>query len=238
VVGIGPGGQLDRTFRAQSAIEASEVIAGYKRYIKAVDDLIGDKTIIATGMTKEVDRCQQAIKAASEGKVVALISSGDAGIYGMAGLTLEMIQAEQYEIEVEVIPGVTAASAAAARLGAPLMLDFAIISLSDLLVEWAVIRQRIQAVAKADLVVAFYNPRSRKRIKQLDEAIDILLEHRSPATLVGIGTDIGSQQEHLVITTLGELLQHEIGMRSLVIIGNSESKVLGKWLVNPRGYQI
>jgi precorrin-3B C17-methyltransferase len=131
VVGIGPGGPLDRTFRAQSAIEASEVIAGYKRYIKAVDDLIGDKTIIATGMTKEVERCQQAIKAASEGKVVALISSGDAGIYGMAGLALEMIQAEQYEIEVEVIPGVTAASAAAARLGAPLMLDFAIISLSE-----------------------------------------------------------------------------------------------------------
>jgi len=238
VVGIGPGGQLDRTFRAQSAIEASEVIAGYKRYIKAVDDLIGDKTIITTGMTKEVERCQQAIKAASEGKVVALISSGDAGIYGMAGLALEMIQAEQYDIEVEIIPGVTAASAAAACLGAPLMLDFAIISLSDLLVEWAVIRQRIQAVAEADLVVAFYNPRSRKRIKQLDEAIDIFLEHRSPATPVGIGTDIGSQQEHLVITTLGELLQHEIGMRSLVIIGNSESKVLGKWLVNPRGYQI
>lgn len=238
MVGIGPGGQLDRTFRAQSAIEASEVIAGYKRYIKAVDDLIGDKTIITTGMTKEVERCQQAIKAASEGKVVALISSGDAGIYGMAGLALEMIQAEQYDIEVEIIPGVTAASAAAACLGAPLMLDFAIISLSDLLVEWAVIRQRIQAVAEADLVVAFYNPRSRKRIKQLDEAIDIFLEHRSPATPVGIGTDIGSQQEHLVITTLGELLQHEIGMRSLVIIGNSESKVLGKWLVNPRGYQI
>jgi precorrin-3B C17-methyltransferase len=238
VVGIGPGGHLDRTFRAQAAIEASEVIAGYKRYVEAVADLIGDKEVITTGMTKEVDRCQQAIKAASEGKVVALISSGDAGIYGMAGLALEIIHAEHHDIEVEIIPGVTVASAAAASLGAPLMLDFAIISLSDLLVKWEVIRNRLQAVAKADLVVALYNPRSRKRIKQLDETVEIFLEHRSPATPVGIGTDVGTQEEHLIITTLGELLQHEIGMRSLVIIGNSESKMLGKWLVNPRGYQI
>jgi len=238
VVGIGPGGHLDRTFRAQAAIEASEVIAGYKRYVEAVADLIGDKEVITTGMTKEVDRCQQAIKAASEGKVVALISSGDAGIYGMAGLALEIIHAEHHDLEVEIIPGVTVASAAAASMGAPLMLDFAIISLSDLLVKWEVIRNRLQAVAKADLVVALYNPRSRKRIKQLDETVAIFLEHRSPETPVGIGTDVGSQEEHLVITTLGELLQHEIGMRSLVIIGNSESKILGKWLVNPRGYQI
>jgi precorrin-3B C17-methyltransferase len=238
VVGIGPGNPLDRTFRAQAAIEASEVVAGYKRYVKSIADLIGDQEIIATGMTKEVDRCQQAIKAASEGKVVALISSGDAGIYGMAGLALEMIHAEQHDIDIEIIPGVTAASATAASLGAPLMLDFAIISLSDLLVEWEVIRNRIQAVAKADLVVALYNPRSRKRIKQLDETVEIFLEHRPSKTPVGIGTNVGNEKEHLVITTLGELLQHEIGMRSLVIIGNTESQVLGKWLINPRGYQL
>ncbi len=238
MVGIGPGGPLDRTFRAQAAIEASEVIAGYKRYVKAVDDLIGDKTIIATGMTKEVDRCRQAIEAATEGKVVALISSGDAGIYGMAGLALEMIHAEKYDIEVEIIPGVTAASAAAARLGAPLMLDFAIISLSDLLVEWELIRKRLQAVAQADLVVALYNPRSRKRIKQLDETVEIFLEHRPPETPVGIGTDMANKDEHIIITTLGELLQYDISMLSIVIIGNTETQRMGKWLVNPRGYQI
>ncbi len=238
VVGIGPGGKLDRTLRAEQAIASSQVIAGYKRYIKSVQDLTENKEIIATGMTKEIERCRLAIEAALEGKTVSLISSGDPGIYAMAGLALEMIHSHHYQLDVEIIPGVTAASATAALLGAPLMLDFAVISLSDLLVDWPFILRRVEAVASADLVVALYNPRSKKRIKQLEETVEVLLKYRPPTTPVGIGTSVGYDEEQIMITSLGELLSHEIGMSSLVIVGNTETQLMDKWLVNPRGYKI
>ena len=238
VIGIGPGGKLDRTRRAEQAIASSHVIAGYKRYVKAIQDLTENKEIIATGMTKEVERCRLAIEAALQGKTVSLISSGDPGIYAMAGLALEMIHYNNYQVDVEIIPGVTAASATAALLGAPLMLDFAVISLSDLLVEWPYILRRVEAVASADLVVALYNPRSKKRVKQLEETVEILLNYRPPTTPVGIGTSVGYEDEHITLTTLGDLLSHDIGMSSLVIVGNTETQLMGKWLVNPRGYKV
>ena len=167
VVGIGPGGRQHRTLRAIEAIAESRTVVGYTPYLEAIADLTGGKELVASGMTHEVERCRQALHRAAAGEVVALISSGDAGIYGMAGLALELAEAENLHVPLEIIPGVTAASAAAAALGAPLMLDFAVISLSDLLVSWEVIRRRLEAVAAADLVVALYNPRSKKRVRQL-----------------------------------------------------------------------
>ena len=185
VVGIGPGGRQHRTLRAVEAIAESQIVVGYTPYLEAIADLTGGKELVASGMTHEVERCRQALHRAAAGEVVALISSGDAGIYGMAGLALELAEAEDLHVPVEIIPGVTAASAAAAALGAPLMLDFAVISLSDLLVSWEVIRRRLEAVAAADLVVALYNPRSEKRVRQLQEAVEILRAARSGQTPVG-----------------------------------------------------
>jgi precorrin-3B C17-methyltransferase len=238
VVGIGPGHPLDRTARATRAIRQSTVVAGYSRYLDRVHDLLRGRKLIASGMTQEETRCRAALAEARNGKTVALISSGDAGIYGMAGLAMEMAAKEGLNVPIEIVPGVTAASTAAARLGAPLMLDFACISLSDLLVPWKIIRQRLKAVAAADLVVALYNPRSRRRVRQLAEAAAILRRHRPGKTPVGIATALGSEHERIVLSDLDHFLDEEIDMRSVVIIGNRSTRRLGKWMVTPRGYRL
>ncbi|MCY3023453.1 MAG: precorrin-3B C(17)-methyltransferase [Planctomycetota bacterium] len=238
MVGIGPGGKLDRTRRAEEAIAASEVVAGYTKYLLEIADLTAGKELISSGMTQEVERCRGALARAAAGATVALVSSGDAGIYGMAGLALELAAHEAQSIEIEIVPGVSAANAAAARLGAPLMLDFAMISLSDLLVPWSVIRERLAAVAAADLVVALYNPRSRKRTRQLEEAAGIFRAVRPGTTPVGIATAVGTPHEKILLTTLDRFLDCEIGMRSIVIIGNRSSKALRGWFVTPRGYAV
>lgn len=238
MVGIGPGGPLDRTRRAEQAIASSEVLVGYKRYLDLIKDLADGKELISSGMTKEMDRCMAAIEQAEQGRTVALVSSGDPGIYGMAGLVLEMVASRKNSVSVQIVPGVTSATAFAARLGAPLMLDFACISLSDLLVPWQTIRQRLEAVAAADLVVALYNPRSKKRVKQLEEATSIFRQHRAGTTPVGIGTEVGSSEERIVISDLDSFLDCEINMRSIVIIGNTTSKVLDGFFVTPRGYSV
>jgi precorrin-3B C17-methyltransferase len=236
VVGIGPGGPLDRTRRAEEAISQSAVIVGYSYYLKHISDLIREQEIISSGMKQERERCRNALLRAQEGQVVALISSGDSGIYGMAGLAIEMAQAEGFTIPIEIVPGVSASLAAAARFGAPLMLDHASISLSDLLVPWETIQQRLEAVALADLVVVLYNPRSKKRVKQLEEAIAIFSRHRPPTTPVGIGTAVGTEEEKIILTDLGHCLDMDITMKSLVIIGNRSSKILDGWFITPRGY--
>ena len=238
VVGIGPGGKLDRTRRAEEAIAASQVVAGYARYLEQIADLTGGKQLISSGMTQEVERCGRALECAARGATVALVSSGDAGIYGMAGLALEMAGALATPIRIEIVPGVSAASAAAARLGAPLMLDFAAISLSDLLVPWPAIRRRLEAVAGADLVAALYNPRSKKRTRQIEEAAEIFSAHRPASTPVGIATAVGSDAEQIVLSTLGRFLGCDIGMRSIVIIGNRSSRITRGWFVTPRGYDL
>lgn len=238
VVGIGPGGPLDRTHRAERAIAESQVVVGYKRYLDLIDDLTDGKELVSSGMTKETERCQAAIRRAEQGAIVALVSSGDSGIYGMAGLALELIHHEGKSVPVEIIPGVTAATATAARLGAPLMLDFACISLSDLLVPWSTIRQRLEAVAAADLVVALYNPRSKKRTDQLEEAATIFRTHRNGTTPVGVGTAVGTDEERLMLSDLDHFLDLDINMRSIVIIGNHSSKVTDGWFITPRGYTI
>jgi len=212
------------------------VVVGYGPYVENIADLISDQQLITSGMMKEAQRCRAAIDEATKGKIVSLISSGDAGMYGMAGLAMEMAAADGDQITMEVIPGVTAASSAAALMGAPLMLDSATISLSDLLVPWPTILLRLEAVAAADLVVSLYNPRSKKRVMQLEEAVRIFLSHRPSTTPVGIATAVGSMEQQVVLTDLEHLFEHEIGMRSLVIIGNSTTSVLNGRIVTPRGY--
>lgn len=238
MVGIGPASPLDRTRRAERAIAESSVVVGYTRYIELISDLTSGKEVVASAMTQEIDRCRIALDRAAKGAKVALISSGDPGIYGMAGLAIEMAHTDGLTIPIEVVPGVSAAQATAARLGAPLMLDAAFISLSDLLVPWAVIRRRLEAVAAADLVVALYNPRSVKRVAQLEETAAIFRKFRPDSTPVGIGTALGTEDEWVKVSTLAEFLREDIGMRSTVIIGNASSRVVGTWLVTPRGYRV
>ncbi len=238
VVGIGPGGPLDRTRRAEEAIAKSTVVAGYTRYLELVRDLTAGKERIATGMTREVERCRMALERAEAGEIVALISSGDPGVYGMAGLVLELAGATGSIVSIEIVPGVSAANALAASLGAPLMCDFATLSLSDLLVPWETIRGRLEAVAAADLVVALYNPRSQKRTRQLDEAAEIFRRHRAGTTPVGVGIAVGTPEEKILLSDLERFRGLPIDMRSIVIIGNSSTRRIADWFVTPRGYGV
>lgn len=201
-------------------------------------DLSAGKEVVATGMRAEQERCRLAIERARGGAVVALISSGDPGIYGMAGLALELLAKDPVPVPIEIVPGVSAAQLAAARLGAPLALDYASISLSDLLVPWPVIRKRLKAVAAADLAVALYNPRSMRRVAQLEEAVEIFLRHRPGATPAGIATALGSADECVILTDLRRLLRHRIDMRTIVLIGNTTTRALNGWMVTPRGYSL
>ncbi len=238
MVGIGPGAPEDRTHRAESAIRSSDIVVGYKPYVDSIVDLIDRQETLASGMKQEVDRCRAALQKAVEGHTVALISSGDPGIYGMAGLAIELAAAENIRVPIEIIPGVTAASAAAAALGAPLMLDFAVISLSDLLVDWQAIRRRLEAVAAGDLVAVLYNPRSKKRIKQLEETVEIFLAHRPGHTPVGVVTSASCPDQTVTITDLDHVLEQDVGMRSVVIIGNSAGKLAEGRFVTERGYRL
>ncbi len=238
MVGIGPGGALDRTRRAEKALRESNVIVGYKRYIDLVHDITEGKELIPGGMQREVERCRTALDRAADGETVSLISSGDAGVYGMAGLALQLAHDQYRNVEIQVIPGVTAANAAAARIGAPLMLDYACISLSDLLVDWETICRRLEAISVGDLAVALYNPRSKKRVHQFDEAIGILRRNRPATTPVCIATAVGTEEEELVLTTINEVLSQSVNMRSVVIVGSSKTTVIDGRMITPRGYPI
>lgn len=213
-------------------------MAGYSLYLEHVADLTAGKKLIRSGMRKETERCRDALEAAAAGETVSLISSGDAGVYGMAGLAIEMAESLGYDVEIVVIPGVTAAGAAAALLGAPLMLDFACISLSDLLVPWEDIRRRLEAVAAADLVVALYNPKSRKRVSEIEEAAATFRRHRPAHTPVGVCTAVDSEEQRVELSDLEHFVTLDITMRSIVIIGNSTTRIIGNRMVNPRGYKL
>jgi precorrin-3B C17-methyltransferase len=220
------------------AIAHSQVVVGYTPYLKLIEDLTDGKELIPFGMRQEVERCRVALLRASRGEVVALISSGDPGVYGMAGLAIELASGEGIAVPIEIIPGIPSANAAAARLGAPLMLDYATISLSDLLVPWETIRARLEAVASVDLVVALYNPQSKKRAKQLEETAAIFRKYRPGRTPVGIATALDTENERIVLSDLDHFLETEIGMKSIVLIGNRSSKYVNGWFVTPRGYRI
>jgi len=257
-VGIGPGGLEHLTPKAKGIIDEAQVIIGYKTYLDLIEPLLMGKEVISSGMRQERDRCARAIGLAASGKIVALISGGDPGIYGMAGLVFEMLKvrgqgsgvrvqniqksndsgltSHESRLSVEVIPGIAALNACASRLGAPLMHDFASISLSDLLTPREVIEKRLEAASAADFVIVLYNPKSKARTEQIVKARDIVLKYRHGNTPVGIVRHATRADETITITMLSKMLDNHIDMQSTVIIGNSQTFVWQGLLVTPRGY--
>ena len=236
VVGLGPGAGRDLTGRAREALERADLIMGYTAYIALIREEFPEKEMLSTGMRREVDRCRAAVEAAVSGRDVAMVCSGDSGIYGMAGLIYEVAQ-EYPPIEIEVVPGITAACGGAAVLGAPLTHDFAVVSLSDLLTPWDKIALRLECAAKGDFVLCLYNPASHSRPDHLKRACDILMAAgKSPETICGYVQNIGREGERGTITTLGALRDTQVDMFTTVFIGSSQTKLLGGKMVTPRGY--
>lgn len=240
LVGIGPGSVDHMTARARAAIAEADVVIGYVTYIKLVADLLDGKEIIRKSMTEELDRAVSALASARAGKKVALISSGDAGVYGMAGPTYEVLFQSGWTpddpVQVEIVPGASALNSCAALVGAPLTHDFCAISLSDLLTPWPTIARRLDAVAMADFVVALYNPKSGRRTRQIVEAQRLFLRHRRADTPVAIVKSAYRRRENIVFTTLDRMADADIGMLSTVLIGNSNTFVRDGLMVTPRGY--
>ncbi len=243
IVGTGPGSIEHITPYAREAIGKSEAVVGYGVYLDLITDLIRDKEVVSTGMTQEADRCRAAVELALSGKTVAVISGGDPGIYAMAGLVLELLSARAtasprpcVPVEVEVIPGISAVNAAASRLGAPLMHDFAVISLSDRLTPWELIEKRLEAAAMADFVIVLYNPKSMGRPEHIDRARAICLRYRSAETPVGIVRAAMRENEKVIVTNLRDMLNHGIDMQTTVIIGNSTTFTWNNLMITPRGY--
>ncbi len=236
MVGIGPGDYREMTVRAVDALNACDVIVGYHVYVDLVKEHFPDKEFHTTPMRREVDRCKLALALAREGRDVAMICSGDAGIYGMAGLIYELL-GDEGDIEVEVVGGLTAACSGAARLGAPLTHDFAVISLSDLLTPWETIERRLECAAMGDFAVALYNPSSVKRRDYLQRACDILLRHAKPETVCGAVRNIGREGEAVEVMPLAELRDYEADMFTTVFVGNSHTRVIDGHMVTPRGYR-
>ena len=236
VVGLGPGAGRDLTGRAREALERADLIVGYTAYIALIREEFPEKEMLSTGMRREVDRCRAAVEAAVSGRDVAMVCSGDSGIYGMAGLIYEVAQ-EYPPIDIEVVPGITAACGGAAVLGAPLTHDFAVVSLSDLLTPWDKIALRLECAAKGDFVLCLYNPASHSRPDHLKRACDILMAAgKSPDTICGYVQNIGRDGERGTITTLGALRDTQVDMFTTVFIGSSQTKLLGGKMVTPRGY--
>ncbi|HKR48197.1 MAG TPA: precorrin-3B C(17)-methyltransferase [Pseudonocardiaceae bacterium] len=241
VVGLGPGDPMHRTHAAEDAVRGADVVVGYGPYLAACTDLTGPHQALLPGaMGAEEQRAVDAVDAAADGARVALVSSGDAGIYGMAALALTTAAAmpAQRRPAVRVVPGITAAATAAALLGAPLARDFACVSVSDLLAPWEVVETRLRAVAAADLVLALYNPRSAGRPWQLGRAREVLAEHRPGDTPVGLVTNAGRDGEQVELTTLAELDPSRAGMRTVVVVGSSQTTRIGDWLVTARSLTV
>ena len=237
VVGLGPGGSRWMTWEARAALEQAEVLCGYTVYLDLIRGEFPDKEYFSTPMTQEIERCRAALERALSGRTTALVCSGDAGVYGMAGPVLEL--APQFpEVEIQVVPGVTAALAGAAVLGAPLMHDFAVLSLSDLLTPWKVIRRRLELAAQGDFVLCLYNPSSRRRRDHLRMACDIVLAHRGPETVCGWVRNAGRAQEEHQVLTLGELREAQVDMFTTVFIGSAATRRIGDRMVTPRGYEL
>ncbi|MEE9200932.1 MAG: precorrin-3B C(17)-methyltransferase [Candidatus Brocadiales bacterium] len=238
MVGIGPGSRDDITPRALEALKTSDVIAGYKTYLNLIKDVIGDKPVLSSGMGEERERCEAALNEAAKGKVVSIVSSGDPGVYGMAGLVLELAERMNPKISVEIIPGVPASCAASALLGAPVMHDHAVISLSDLLTPWEVIEKRLRLAAEGDYVIVLYNPKSSQRTWQIEKAREIVLEKRQETLPVGIVRDAGRPGQEVTVTTLKDMLNFPIDMTTVIIIGNSTTFTFDNFMVTKRGYRL
>ena len=236
VVGIGPGEYEQMTLKAIHALENSDVIIGYTVYVDLVRDHFPGKEFMTTPMKKEVDRCVIAFEEAQKGKTVSMICSGDAGVYGMAGLMYE-VGVRYPDVELEIIPGVTAALGGGAVLGAPLIHDFCLISLSDLLTPWEKIEKRLLAASEADLSICLYNPSSKKRHDYLMKACDLMMQYKAPETVCGIVSNIGREGEAARVLTLKELRDTEVDMFTTVFIGNSQTREINGKMVTPRGYR-
>lgn len=237
IVGIGPGGAEFMTAEARAALAAAEILCGYTVYVALVSALYPEKETYTTPMTQEKERCRWALEAAGQGRTVAMVCSGDAGVYGMAGLVLQL--AEEFpEVEIEVVAGVTAALSGAALLGAPLGHDFCVISLSDLLTPWEQIEKRLRCAAEGDFAVCLYNPASRKRRDYLQKACDcLLMAGKSPKTVCGWVRNIGREGQTQKVLTLEELREENLDMFTTVFIGAESTKILSGRMVTPRGYE-
>lgn len=242
IVGVGPGSHDHMTFRAKQVIEESDTIVGYDTYVSLVEDLIKGKEVHRYAMTQEVERAKQCIELAQQGRIVSLVSSGDPGIYGMAGLIYETLAEAGWDpkngLQVEIVPGVSALNSCASLVGSPLMTDFAVVSMSDLLVPWEIIVKRVEAAAQGDYVIVIYNPSSKKRIHQLQDTRKILLKYRKPTTPVAIIKGAYRDSQSIVLTDLQNMenFADKLGMISTVIIGNSSTYVFKDLMINPRGY--
>lgn len=236
LVGLGPGGMEQMTRQAWEALAEADVLCGYTGYVALVAGEFPEKETYTTPMTQELDRCRWALETAQKGKTVAMLCSGDAGVYGMAGPILQLAEGME-GIEIQVVPGVTAALSGAAVLGAPLMHDFCVISLSDLLTPWEQIETRLRCAARGDFSIALYNPGSKKRAGHLRRACEILLETKSPETVCGLVQNIGRQGQQHRLLTLGELKETEADMFTTVFIGASTTRRIDGRMVTPRGYE-
>ena len=236
VVGIGPGAKDQMTVRAAKVLSECQVIVGYTVYIDLIKEEYPDKICLSTPMRQEVQRCRMALEEAGKEQNVAVVCSGDAGIYGMAGLVYELA-ADYSGVEIEVVPGITAASGGAAILGAPLMHDFAVISLSDLMTPWEKIEKRLRMAAMADFVICIYNPSSRKRVDYLKKACLCMMEYKKEDTVCGIVKNIGREGECMKILSLKEVSETDVDMFTTVFVGNEETRIIGDKMVTPRGYK-
>jgi precorrin-3B C17-methyltransferase len=243
LVGFGPGAHEHLTFRARAAIAEAEVVIGYTTYIKLIADLLEGKEVHRKGMSEELDRVHLAYDMAIAGRKVALISSGDICVYGMAGPALEVLTERGWtgvddpHVEVEVVPGISAVNAIASLVGAPLTHDYCTISLSDLLTPWPVIERRVVAATQGDFVVALYNPQSKRRTWQLPKTVELMLEHgRDPKTPTAIVKSAYRRRQAVVLTTLDDLCNHKIGMLTTVLVGNSNTRIAAGRMITPRGY--
>lgn len=235
IVGLGPGDAANMTSACCKALERVDIVVGYSKYIEIVSVLYPNKPTLGTAMTQEVQRCKEALRLCAEGKIVAVVCSGDAGVYGMAGLVYEL--AERFpSVEIEVIPGITAALAGGAVLGSPFTHDFAVISLSDLLTPWEIIEKRLACAAEADFSIALYNPSSKKRCDHLKNACEILLRYKSPQTVCGLVQNIGREGQQHEIMTLAKLRLAQVDMFTTVFIGNAQTKSINGRMITPRGY--
>lgn len=235
VVGIGPGSLDNMSIKAHKILSEIDVIIGHKTYINLIKEHFSQKDFVKSGMKREVERCKETLDIAKSGKNIALISSGDAGVYGMAGILLELATKEN--IEVEVVPGITSSNASASVVGAPIMHDHATISLSDLLTDWELIKKRIDLASQGDFVISFYNPKSKSRTSQIVEARDIMLQHKNKDTVVAIVQNTSREGENSILTTLENMLDHKIDMFSTVIVGNSKTYISNNKMITPRGYR-
>ena len=227
------------TPKARREIENADVVVGYGTYVKLIQSIIKpDAEVVSGTMGREVERAKIAVSKALKNNRVVMVSSGDPGVYGMAGIILEVAALEKADVPIEIVPGVTAATAAASKLGAPLVSDFAVISLSDLLTPWEKIEHRLEAAAAADFAIVLYNPQSQGRIEPLAKAYEILLKHMRPETPVGIVKQAGRDGEGVIITTLKEMLNAEIDMVTTIIVGNSATKVVNGRMITARGYDL